>query len=70
MNGFIYQQLRNHTAVTERLAIIQDAKPATEPQPYEQLASVLRAAGQDEQACESRECGCQIVLRPSRLGRK
>ncbi|RZU49345.1 hypothetical protein EV385_1090 [Krasilnikovia cinnamomea] len=50
LTGFSYQQLRNYTAVADRLEMIHDATPTAEPQPYEQLANVLRAAGRDEEA--------------------
>lgn len=66
LNGFTYQQLGNDTATADRLAMLREATPVAEPQPYEQLASVLRAAGRDE---ESRQVLRERQRREARSGR-
>ncbi|GAA1003783.1 MULTISPECIES: oxidoreductase [Streptomyces] len=54
MNGFVYENLvpRGPFPLTERLDWVAAATAEYNPEPYERLAAVLRAAGEDEDARE------------------
>ncbi|WP_415950966.1 oxidoreductase [Streptomyces sp. KLOTTS4A1] len=54
MNGFAYDNLIpvDRFPLSERLAWVEAATPEYNPEPYERLASVLRATGEDSEARE------------------
>ncbi|MCB5179344.1 oxidoreductase [Streptomyces antimicrobicus] len=54
IEGFVYENLapRGHFPLGRRLAWLEAATPEYSPEPYERLASVLRASGEDADARE------------------
>ena len=54
MDGFSYEHLapRGHFPLVRRLEWVEAATPEYSPEPYERLAAVLRAGGEDEDARE------------------
>ncbi|MGW0392381.1 oxidoreductase [Streptomyces sp. NPDC003042] len=54
MDGFVYENLapRGHFPLSRRLAWVGAATPEYSPEPYERLAAVLRAGGEDADARE------------------
>ncbi|MFJ3923691.1 oxidoreductase [Streptomyces sp. NPDC090022] len=54
IEGFVYENLapRGHFPLVRRLAWLEAATPEYSPEPYERLASVLRAGGEDADARE------------------
>ncbi|MFD9356563.1 oxidoreductase [Streptomyces sp. NPDC060031] len=54
MEGFAYENLvpRGHFPLSRRLAWVEAATPEYSPEPYERLAAVLRASGEDADARE------------------
>ncbi|MEV4832614.1 hypothetical protein AB0K25_30375 [Micromonospora sp. NPDC049257] len=50
LEGFTYGLLDTNLTVVDRLRLLQHATPTYSPHPYEQLASNLTAAGQDDDA--------------------
>ncbi|WP_411106022.1 oxidoreductase [Streptomyces sp. cmx-4-9] len=54
IEGFVYENLapRGHFPLSRRLAWVAAATPEYSPEPYERLAAVLRAGGEDSDARE------------------
>ncbi|MEU7554548.1 oxidoreductase [Streptomyces sp. NPDC044571] len=54
IEGFVYENLapRGHFPLARRLAWVEAATPEYSPEPYERLAAVLRASGEDADARE------------------
>ncbi|OKK19178.1 oxidoreductase [Streptomyces sp. CB00455] len=54
IEGFVYENLapRGHFPLARRLAWVEAATPEYSPEPYERLATVLRASGEDADARE------------------
>ncbi|MEU9374030.1 oxidoreductase [Streptomyces sp. NPDC048255] len=54
IEGFVYENLapRGHFPLSRRLAWVEAATPEYSPEPYERLAAVLRASGEDADARE------------------
>ncbi|MGW0363438.1 oxidoreductase [Streptomyces sp. NPDC002990] len=54
IEGFVYETLapRGHFPLSSRLAWVEAATPEYSPEPYERLAAVLRASGEDAEARE------------------
>ncbi|MEV6955094.1 oxidoreductase [Streptomyces sp. NPDC051183] len=54
IEGFVYENLapRGHFPLSRRLAWVAAATPEYSPEPYERLAAVLRASGEDAEARE------------------
>uniref|UniRef100_A0AAU2JPE9 Oxidoreductase n=1 Tax=Streptomyces sp. NBC_00049 TaxID=2903617 RepID=A0AAU2JPE9_9ACTN len=54
IEGFVYEILapRGHFPLSRRLAWVEAATPEYSPEPYERLAAVLRASGEDADARE------------------
>jgi hypothetical protein len=54
LEGFLYENLapRGHFPLPRRLAWVEAATPEYSPEPYERLAAVLRASGEDADARE------------------
>ncbi|WP_405941515.1 oxidoreductase [Streptomyces sp. NBC_00207] len=54
IEGFVYENLapRGHFPLARRLAWVAAATPEYSPEPYERLAAVLRASGEDQDARE------------------
>ncbi|MCX5196754.1 oxidoreductase [Streptomyces sp. NBC_00249] len=52
MEGFVYENLapRGHFPLSRRLEWVEAATPEYSPEPYERLAAVLRAGGEDSDA--------------------
>src|SRR5690606_4289179 len=52
LSGFVYESLRpsGPFPLSKRLEWLADATPEYSPEPYEQLATALRADGMDEDA--------------------
>ncbi|MFF4450354.1 oxidoreductase [Streptomyces sp. NPDC001502] len=54
IEGFVYENLapRGHFPLSRRLEWVEAATPEYSPEPYERLAAVLRASGEDQDARE------------------